>query len=216
MRKAFSTGFESDFYDWAGIPELTIPEGWMLVWLEEREQEKRPEWDHKKHPQPEKFEGKQAVAVHTRHARHHTAIYRQVRVNPGPVKVSGMVMLDSSPDAAHGCRLGFDPYGGDDFTAPTVRWSSWWAQTMKGWDQERDIRRWVPLNVDGDAMTDWITVFWLSKCDYAGDLAAAHLDLVQVWDTPTVDPGLKDAVHRALASARRVVVELEGILASLG
>jgi hypothetical protein len=216
VKIAFETSFEGAFYDFDGIPEVTIPVRWLATWQLAPGQPgvlHQPEWDHKVAPQEERFEGDKAVFVHTRNATHDTAIFRKVSVTPGPIVVNCMAMLKSHPDAGHGVRIGVDPFGGIDYLGEDVVWSSWWSTYM----DEYVHAEWVPLSVNADAQSVEVTIFLYSHSDFPADLAAAHFDNVQVWDTRLSggNEELIEALRGLLGTARRMVVKLEEMLAVL-
>ena len=75
-----------------------------------------------------------------------------------------------------GMRIGIDPTGGTDHTAPTVKYSLYWSSHLPDWRE----REWRKREIEVTAQADEITVFLRSKCDWPVDINASHWDDLQV------------------------------------
>jgi LysM repeat protein len=178
------SSFEEGFYDYQDTGELTVPNGWVPVWVERDpedplDQLNRPEYDAKDTylGHPEVRTGRFAAAVFTVFATHDTALYRRFRVEPGRrVQASVWALgVSHAPDGRTGglgMRIGIDPAGGTDPKAPTVEYSLYWSSHMTDWHE----REWRKLEVEAVAQASTITVFLASVADWPVDVNASHWD----------------------------------------
>jgi hypothetical protein len=178
------SSFEEEFYDYQGTGELTVPNGWVPVWVQlgpeiPLDQLNRPEYDFKDRYRghTEVRTGRFAAAVFTVFATHDTALYREFKVEPGrlvraSVWAMGVSHARDGRSGGLGTRIGLDPTGGTDPKAPTVVYSRYWSSHLTEWRE----REWHNLEVAAFAQADTITVFLASIADWPVDINASHWD----------------------------------------
>ena len=168
-------GFEGPFDDYQGIGELTVPRGWVPVWIQGTSPgvNHRPECDRET---VRMRSGTAAAKMFSTHASHTGAFCQRVQVKAGSsIRVVAHGATFEIP-AGHALRLGIDPEGGLDFDAETVVWSSWWGQYNSGWEPEE----YHEFSVSTLAPSDYVTVFLYSHSDYKAPTVAAYWDDVLV------------------------------------
>ena len=186
MDLIWGDGFEGAFYK-ADDPytgekknaHLTIPLGWKTAWIQDVDDNVRPEWKPRKSPQPEVFPdgGVQATGVHTTTARHQTVLWRHLTVEVGSqYQLRVMVLGDSQSDAGHGIGVGIDPFGGTDWGGPDPQWR-WYATWDSHWENQKWIELMTPIV---QAQSTRVTLYLRSWARFAAN-AAAVFDRVQVW-----------------------------------
>ena len=180
MITIFSDGFEIGFYDQDGIPELTIPNGWKLAWVEG--EYSRPEADEKKAPQPERHSGDSALSIQTTNGHKHKAVlHKRFAVEPGKLyraSVWVMGLTHTAGDSGAGMRIGIDQEGLVRWRVEeSVKWGQWYDQYHKDEDDPLPWKdgEWVNLSVTAEARDEWITVFLWTSCDWNRG-AMAHFD----------------------------------------
>lgn len=184
--------FENGFYEYEGISELTVPNGWTPAWVQgEGNVNVRPEYKPKHTPDPEIYDGEWSASIHTRFASHDGVIYRRFNVGSGSNIIASIYAMNILPEGAeisgHGLRLGIDPFGDVNHLSESIVWSDWWSQYMAEWKSGvwKELR--LPMV---KATSNYVTVFAHSKCDYAGDISAAHFDLfTMTYDASAPVPG---------------------------
>jgi hypothetical protein len=212
-------GFESGFYDWQGISELTIPNDWGIDWAEG--DYSRPEADEKFN-KPEHHSGVNAVSIQTTPGHKHKAVlYRQFEVEPGKryrASVWAMGLTHTAGDSGAGMRIGVDTKGRLDWASPGVlpgrEWGQWYDQYHKKPSDTQPWKEgeWVKLSIVFTAENDTITVFLWTSCDWPKG-AMAHFDdfLLEVEGDepgPEPEPGDNGAIVEQL---RRIADALEAI-----
>ncbi|HUT21338.1 MAG TPA: hypothetical protein VM366_19475 [Anaerolineae bacterium] len=185
MQTAFQSSFEEGSYDYQGILQLTCPTGWTPHWVDGSADGilHRPEYDLKDRQRghPEVRTGRFSASFYTIFATHDACLCRKFRVAPGKLvraSVWAMNVTNSSGgrDGGHGMRVGIDPTGGEDHTAPSVVYGGWWSSYMPDWREHE----WRELSVETAAEAEVVTVFLHAKCDYAADINASHWDDFQL------------------------------------
>lgn len=195
MKTLFFDGFELGFYDQDGIPELTLPNGWALSWVD-GSGFSRPEADEKKAPQPERHSGDSALSIQTVNGhKHKSVLWRRFAVEPGKLyraSVWVMGLTHTVGDSGAGMRVGIDTAGLMRWqNEDAVAWGQWYDQYHKKpsdpipWVDGA----WVHLSSVARAESDWITVFLWTSCDWPKG-AMAHFDdfLLEVEGDPDPEP----------------------------
>jgi len=209
-QRVFEDGFEGAFVDWAGIGELTVPEGWMPVWVEGDEPgvNHRPECDRER---VRVVSGASAAKMFTVHASHDGALMRRVEVRAGElVRVVGMGATFSQR-CGQGIRIGIDPSGGTDHRSPAICWSRWLSHYSDGWVGEQ----FVELSVMAVAEGDVVSVFLASRSDYAAPVVAAYWDDVRVEQEGDVLPEPGPGDEPSEGDLAEAVAELAGSVQAL-
>jgi len=201
MRIVYQTSFEEGFYDWEGVPEVTIPIGWEPAWDPDKP---RPEFDKK---------DKEAGATEVRTGRYaasffHTfanidgVLYKQFAVTPGClVQASVYCMGVIAADASMGMTIGIDPNGSLEFERDDY-YAEWWSTYMP----EYEDRIWHKVSVATTVGVDGLaTVFLRAKNDYARQPLVTHWDdfvfMVEDGSPPPVTGDLMghlDKIQKAL------------------
>jgi hypothetical protein len=186
----FRSSFDEGFYDYEEIGALTVPDGWVPVWVERGpdtplDQLNRPEYDFKdiELGHTEVRTGRYAASIFTVFSTHDAALYRRFSVAPGRrVRASVWAMGVSHDQASRsgglGMRIGIDPTGSTDPHAPTVEYGLFWSAHLADWREGE----WRQVEVEAIAQADTITVFLASVSDWPVNVNASHWDdlLIQV------------------------------------
>ena len=186
----FRSSFDEGFYDYEEIGALTVPDGWVPVWVERGadtplDQLNRPEYDFKdiELGHTEVRTGRYAASIFTVFATHDGALYRRFSVAPGRLVRASVWAMGVSHDQAGrsgglGMRVGIDPTGGTDPHAPTVEYGLYWSAHLADWHEAE----WRQVEVEAVAQADRITVFLASVSDWPVNVNASHWDdlLIQV------------------------------------
>jgi hypothetical protein len=184
------SSFDEGFYDYEEIGALTVPNGWMPVWVEQGpdtppDQLHRPEYDFKdiELGHTEVHTGRYAAAIFTVFSTHDAALYRRFNVAPGRLVRASVWAMGVSHDQSGrsgglGMRIGIDPTGGTDPHAPTVKYSLYWSAHLPDWREGE----WRQVEVEAIAQAGTITVFLASVSDWPVNVNASHWDdlLIQV------------------------------------
>ena len=199
-------GFEGPFEDYRGIGELTVPVGWLPLWLQGDVPgvDVRPECDRETE---RRRSGSAAAKMFSTHASHTGALAQRIQVQAGTMIRATAYGATFSIKAGQGLRLGIDPEGGLDFRSETVEWSSWWGQYSPDWEAEQ----YHEFSVATLAPSDYVTVFLYSHSDYKGSTVAAYWDYVlveQEGDTPGPEPEPGDLIG-VLGEIRDVLKGIE-------
>ena len=203
-------GFEGPFEDYRGIGELTVPVGWIPLWIQGSLAgiDVRPECDK----ETERVRsGSSAAKMFSTHASHTGAFAKRIQVQAGTMIRATAYGATFEIGAGHGLRLGIDPEGGLDFDADTVEWSSWWGQYNPDWEAET----YHEFSVAVPAPSDHITLFLFSHSDWKASTVAAYWDDVRIEqenDDPGPDPVPDDDLIAVLCEIRDV---LKGIAQKL-
>jgi hypothetical protein len=212
MRTVFQSSFEEGSYDYQGILQLTCPTGWTPHWLDSPTSAvlHRPEYDVKDQERghPEIRTGRFSASFYTVFSTHDACLYRKFRVPPQMLvraTVWGMNVSNShgGRDGGHGMRVGIDPTGGEDHTAPSVVYGEWWSSYLPGWQE----RAWQELCVAARAEAEVVTVFLHAKCDYAADINASYWDdfQLQVGDADAQPTADEERAYPTLAQIEEIV-----------
>lgn len=212
MQTVFRSSFEEGSYDYQGILQLTCPTGWTPRWIDGSASGilHRPEYEVKDQERghPETRTGRFSASFYTVFATHDACLYRKFRVSADKlVRASVWAMNVSNSrggrDGGHGMRIGIDPAGGEDHTAPAVIYGDWWSSYMPDWQE----REWHELAVETTADAEVITVFLHAKCDYAADINASYWDdfQLQVGDADPEPPADDERSYPTLAQIEEIV-----------
>lgn len=211
--RVLADGFEGEFYDWEDIGELTVPAGWMPVWVQGTVDGRndRPEYDRE---QDRTRGGGSAAKICTTHASHDGALVRRVAVRAGElvrVVAWGATWRDK---CGQGLRVGLDPEGGLDHESESVIWSRWWSHYDPDWVPEQ----FVELSAAAQAVGDEVTVFLASRSDYAARVIAAYWDDVVVEQEGGGGPGpgpgplperVEELLERVAMAVERIAAVIE-------
>lgn len=142
------------FYDYMGAGELTVPVGSIPLWEWDPQNDarlNRPEYDHKKSPQPEVRTPPMSAAFFGAHATMQGALVWEIRAPPGStVRASIWAMgIDGGGDV--GQVLGIATQ--DPGSGPTVprtldgkaQWGGWWSHNMEEWVEREWRQIWSPI-----------------------------------------------------------------------
>ena len=196
MSVSYRSSFNEGFYAFDGISELTCPNEWTPAWKWDPEEGKldRPEYKPKDRDagQPEVRTGRFAANFYTVHATHNACLYRKFTVGQSSLVKAGVWCMGVTHDAQGGggglgMRIGIDPTGGTDHTAPTVQYSLYWSSHLPDWRE----REWRKREIEATAQADEITVFLHAQCDWPVDINASHWDdfeLEATGSTPAPGP----------------------------
>jgi len=211
--RVLEDGFEGAFEDWDKIAELTVPVGWMPVWVQGSEPgvNHRPECDRER---DRVASGRSAAKMFTVHASHNGALTRRVKVLAGSLVRVVAMGANYKIKCGHGIRVGIDPLGGLDHESEDVVWSDWWSQYDKAWEPEHFVQLSAAARAEGDA----VTVFLASESQYAGQVVAAYWDDVVVEQEKEggEDPGPEPGEGDLAGAVRLLAAAVEGLAEKLG
>ena len=83
MTQTIIDGFESGFYSFNGIGELTCPNGWVPVWVDDPKEGVLDRPEFKPAGAAQVRSGTGAVAIHSRYCTIDGALVRTISVQPG-------------------------------------------------------------------------------------------------------------------------------------
>lgn len=212
MQTVFRSSFEEGAYDYQGVLQLTCPTGWTPRWVDGSASASlhRPEYVVKDQERghPETRTGRFSASFYTLFATHDACLYRKFRVAPevlvrATVWAMNVSNSQGGRDGGHGMRIGIDPTGGEDHTAPSVVYGDWWSSYMPDWQE----REWRELSVETRAASEVVTVFLHGKCDYAADVNASYWDdfQLQVGDVAPEPPADRERTYPTLAQIEEIV-----------
>jgi len=164
--------FDSSFAPYQGIGELTVPLGWVPVWVQGTEPGILVRIEVQKAGAAQTRSGSGAVAIHSRNSTIDGALYRQFPVVLGSDVVASVWCLKTEAAMGHGMQIGIDPMGGTDHTASRVVWSDWYSEHSPDYA----VNAWRQRIIKATAQAGQITVFLRSKIDYKADGSHAHFD----------------------------------------
>lgn len=208
MNVVMVDSFGDGFYAQGGDSHVQIPNEWAERHDPTRA---RPEWKPKYSPEPV-YDGDVASGCHVRFNIHDAWLWRKHIVEPGAVRLTAMVMIHSNLKAQHGIQIGIHPEGGDSPFDGVVKWSPWIATHDAGFQNDE----WVELMAEAVSITGLVTMFLRTRNDYAMDLAAAHFDLVTLYDTGDSPPNMSKAdIEYILVRAQEIEAKCNELLAGM-
>ena len=169
-------GFENGFYAFSGVGEMTCPNGWVPVWVDDPREGilDRPEW--KPAGQAQVRNGTGAAAIHSRYSTIDGALVRTVSVNPGDTVIVSGWCLKTEDAEGHGQVIGIDPDGESDINGGNIAWSDWYSQ----YEPDYKVNEWRQRRVSTVAESNLVTVFLRSRVDFAVDGSNAHFDDIEI------------------------------------
>jgi len=202
MRIVYQSSFEEGFYDWEGVPEVTIPIGWAPAWDASKP---RPEYDKKdkESGQPEVRTGRYAACFFHVFTQIDGVLYKEFAVTPNSkVEATVYCMGVIAPDADMAMGIGIDPNGGLIFNNDAF-YGEWYAT----YDPDYEDRVWKQIKVEATSGPEGkITVFLRAKNNWDRQPLVTHWDdvVLKIEDGSSPPPVTStlieylDAIQKAL------------------
>jgi hypothetical protein len=189
-------GFEQGFY-MADDPytgelqnsHLTIPKEWLVDWVQDMNDNVRPEWKPKDkqmgHPEVYEDGGRYAAGVHHSTVKYQTVLYRHVDAVVGArYRFEAQMMGKSGARSGFSLAIGIDPFGGTDWGSSDVKWH-WYTRDMKLiWKEGTWYNNVSPII---EAKSTRITLYLRAWCRFA-DSASAIFDNTRLYSDAEQTP----------------------------